>query len=169
MNIFLVGLPGSGKTTIGLQLSGSLGIPFFDTDFLIEENNKTTIKQLFKTKGEAFFRNEENQLLQNWDIEQSVVATGGGMPCDPRNIELMKKNGTLIYLDCPIEVIISRMTNTEKRKRPKLKEKTETMLLSYLEQLYIERQPYYNQAHFTIDSQQSVKEIVELISKQLLL
>ncbi|HEX8153860.1 MAG TPA: shikimate kinase, partial [Thermoanaerobaculia bacterium] len=79
MKIYLVGFMGAGKTTIGRELASRIDTPFFDLDELVEAAEKTTIKELFATQGEPYFRKRERDILRSTKhLESAVVATGGG-------------------------------------------------------------------------------------------
>ena len=103
-NIYLIGFMGSGKSTLGTLLSNSLNFNFIDTDKLIEKRNSMSISNIFKTKGELFFRNEETKIIKEIiKLKKTIVSTGGGMPCFNNNIETLNKYGKTIYLDYDIE------------------------------------------------------------------
>ncbi|GFR36414.1 shikimate kinase [Thermobrachium celere] len=97
MNIVLIGMPGCGKTTIGVKLAEKLGIPFFDTDMLIEKIYNETIPEMFK-KGEEYFRLRESQvveLVSNKDC--CVISTGGGVILNDNNIKNLKRRGVIFF------------------------------------------------------------------------
>jgi shikimate kinase len=91
--IFLLGFMGSGKSTLGKKLANKLNVPFFDLDKIIEEQIGISIAEIFKTKGEEYFRTLETQVLKQLIYKQAkfVIATGGGAPCFNNNIELINK------------------------------------------------------------------------------
>ena len=103
MKLFLIGLPGSGKSTIGKELATALGILFVDLDLELEKQEGKKITSIFKNDGENFFRQIESALLKKWCISPSdfVMATGGGAPCYLNNMELIKKSGISFFLDVP--------------------------------------------------------------------
>src|ERR1700761_1236239 len=99
--IFLIGMPGAGKTHWGNRLSGELGYSFIDTDAAIEKEKKNSIANIFSNEGEEKFREAEEKILQ--DIIQNkhgneIIACGGGTPCYRNNMDLMKSSGCVIYL-----------------------------------------------------------------------
>jgi shikimate kinase len=98
MNIFLIGMMGSGKSTVGRNLARQLSYSFIDTDSLIEKNQSLNIPEIFAKYGEDRFRELEKETL-NFILESDhqVIATGGGLPCYHNNIILMKENGICIY------------------------------------------------------------------------
>lgn len=92
-NIILIGFMGCGKTSVGKRLARRLNYSFTDTDQMIEKKAGCTINQIFDTKGEAFFREMETELLEEMrsSFRQTVIATGGGLPVKKPNRELLKK------------------------------------------------------------------------------
>ena len=112
-NIVLIGFMGCGKSTVGKKLAGALGFEFSDTDAMIEEAYGKTISAMFAEDGEEYFRNAETELLQKLSSEAKglVLATGGGMPMREENAALLKKIGTVIFLETKIETILERLQN----------------------------------------------------------
>ena len=104
-NIVLVGMPGSGKTTVGKLLAKKLQLEFLDTDDLITEKYGN-ITDIFKTKGEAVFRNYETEVIKQLSaVAGKVIATGGGAVLRTQNTDLLKRNGRIYFLDRPLESI----------------------------------------------------------------
>lgn len=105
-NIVLIGMPGCGKTTMGLLLSEALGRPFLDMDSIIEKESGLTIPQIFERQGEEEFRRLERKLAERIGKERGqVISTGGGIVLHPENIRNLSQNGTLIFLDRPISLL----------------------------------------------------------------
>ncbi len=150
--IFLIGLPGAGKTTMGLDLSVHLGIQFVDLDQDIEKDSKLSIQEIFRQKGEAHFRQLEKLHLEKVisEIDSFVMATGGGTPCFFNNLETMHQSGTTIYVDTPISIIEERL---------KLDTTRPLMKSNSLDDLLRKRKGWYDQADHTI---QVYKEILKL-------
>jgi shikimate kinase len=116
-NIVLTGMMGSGKTTIGKLLSEKLGMNFIDMDEYIEKFSGSTIKDIFK-KGEDYFRTLESKAALKLSITNStVISTGGGIIKKSSNIELLKKNGIIYFIDRPVDNIAA---DIEVSKRPLL-------------------------------------------------
>lgn len=105
-NIVLVGMPGSGKTTVGKKLAKKLNRRFYDTDVVITEKEGTTPAEIIRTKGEQAFRDIESAVCRELASEQGVIiATGGGAVLRKENVFNLKKNGLLFFIDRPLEAI----------------------------------------------------------------
>lgn len=152
-NIFLIGFMASGKTTLGKKISKHLGFDFIDTDKYISRKYNKSIAQIFKEKGEEVFRNYEiealNEVLKS--SENKVIATGGGMPCNQHNLDLMLQNGTVVFLELDLKSIQNRV-KASKTKRPILNNLDDEALSKKIETLYEQRIDYYKQAHLTISA-----------------
>ena len=145
--VFLIGFMGSGKTTHGRRLASYLKVDFIDLDEVFERLNNTTIANYFEVFGEEKFRQAESVLLKNFDYPaNAVISTGGGLPCFFDNLDWMKRQGTVVYLQVPPKVIASRLTNA-KTERPLLQHKTGEELLQFITIKLAEREPTYLQAH----------------------
>jgi len=144
-HIFLLGLPASGKSTLGKALAQELERPFIDTDQMIEQQQQMTISRIFEDYGEVAFRQLECQLLDNLPSEFTVVATGGGLPCFGSNMDSLKQSGVTIYLEVPEEILVQRLKG-ETSKRPLLQNKSDEELLQTLRQHLEKRKPYYRRA-----------------------
>ncbi|MEO7989618.1 MAG: shikimate kinase [Chryseolinea sp.] len=150
MKIYLIGMPGSGKSTLGKQLADRLSLSFVDLDKAIEDYEQKDVKDIFREKGEDHFRLIESQLLQEWaGTQQSfVMATGGGAPCFHKGIDVINQTGLSVFLDVSIDVLLKRVhANTD---RPLLnmldaKEKDEKLRM-----LRTSRLSCYQQAHVII-------------------
>ncbi len=139
-NIVLIGFMGCGKTTIGKQLAKNCNMTFFDTDFIIQQQQNKTIQQIFEQFGEKYFRILEKQTCLNLlDVKNSVISTGGGIIKCKECMESLKKNGYIIYLKATPEKIYQNLINDENRPLLKNKDKILTIkeLLNEREKLYI--------------------------------
>ncbi|HOU27358.1 MAG TPA: shikimate kinase [Paludibacteraceae bacterium] len=149
--IFLVGFMGTGKTTFGKKLSQKIHFSFIDTDLYIENNFHKTINEIFAEKGEEGFRTIETKILAEIaEIENVVIATGGGTPCFNNNMALMNSKGLTIYLETPTPDIAQRLI-TGKTKRPLLKDKTSEEIVEFIEEILPKRSTYYKKADLTIN------------------
>ncbi|MCX7666566.1 MAG: shikimate kinase [Gemmataceae bacterium] len=142
--LFLVGLRGSGKSTIGQKLSQRLGYAFFDADQVLEQRLGQTIQQIFAQHGEPYFRDWEQTILEELaQPANRVVATGGGVVLRESNRAILKQ-GFVIWLDAPAEILWQRIqTDTaNQQRRPNL---TSLGGLAELQQLAQSRRPLYQQ------------------------
>lgn len=140
--VFLVGLMGSGKTTVGKRLSSFLGYQFIDIDQALIDRTGVSIAHIFEVEGEEGFRCRETKLLEELsETTRTVVSTGGGIVLRDENIELMRETGHVIYLDVPEKVLWYRLKDCQHRPlllvdNPRLK----------LQQLIVERGAKYEKA-----------------------
>jgi shikimate kinase len=115
-NIYLIGLMGAGKTTIGRQLATALKVPFYDSDKAIEENTGVDISTIFEYEGEKGFREREQKMLARLiEIDGIVLATGGGAILREKNRNSLKRHGFVVYLECSVEHILKRTRRDTKR------------------------------------------------------
>ena len=106
-NLVLTGMPGSGKSTIGKLLAARLGRELVDTDAEIVKRAGTPITEIFKTRGEAFFRDMESEVIRELSLTGGrIIATGGGAVLRSENVEALKMNGVVVFLDRPVEELI---------------------------------------------------------------
>ncbi|MGD0090558.1 MAG: shikimate kinase [Planctomycetota bacterium] len=111
MNLVLVGMRGSGKTTVGRLLAAKLGWPFLDTDVLIQERQGTTISAIFARGGETLFRKLEAEMVQECAAgDKTVIACGGGAILDPRNVQALRANGLVVNLTADAEELWRRVS-----------------------------------------------------------
>lgn len=122
MRITLIGFMGSGKTVVGKSLANKLNIKFIDMDTEIEKIEKKTISNIFKEDGEDYFRKLESDLLKALLKEDNIViSTGGGIITRQENIDMLKEEKRVVFLDANVETI-QRNVSKEINKRPLLKE-----------------------------------------------
>jgi len=162
MNIILTGFMGSGKTTIGRKLAKFIEYSFLDTDYEIEEDQGCSVTEIFKYGGEECFREMESRLLERLiNIENSVIATGGGIVLREKNRKLLQKIGKRVYLRVPEEELLRRLKND--RYRPLLKKNNPEIVV---QGMLKERGLLYEQAECIIDiNQRSPHQIATEISK----
>ena len=146
--IFITGFMGSGKTTFGKKLAAFLKYDHLDLDQWIEENENITIEAVFKNEGEQFFRELETKYIKKIiEIKKSVVVSlGGGAICFNDNLNLVKKNGLLIYIKLSPLVLTNRIIKS-KIKRPLLQNLNRKELLTEIKKLLLKRIKIYEQAH----------------------
>jgi shikimate kinase len=148
-NIYLIGLMGAGKTTIGRQLAKALKLPFYDSDKAIEESTGVDIPTIFEFEGEEGFRDREQKMIQKLTQLQGIVlATGGGAILREENRTSLKDNGYVVYLQCPVDRILERTRRDTQRPLLRTDNPKER-----LQQLFEQRQPLYlSCADFKIDT-----------------
>ncbi len=154
MKIYLIGLPGCGKSTLGKQLSKRLDVPFIDLDIALEQREGKPVKDIFKEKGEDYFRKIESDTLRKVSegLPEFVLATGGGAPVFYDNMEFMNKLGHTIFLDVPAREIANRILKSNKEERPLLAKLAPDELKDQIEFLRSQRIRFYNQAIHTISA-----------------
>lgn len=168
MNVFLVGMPGSGKSTAGKKLAARLGLQFIDLDKYIENKTGQKISVIFQEKGEAAFRQIEHECLKEIVTEKTniLVATGGGAPCFHNNMELINSAGISIYVEMPAAVLRSRLMQGN-NERPLFSGLSSAQILEKLNSLINERDRYYSSAHITVHGTNlDVDSLAELIRIQ---
>ena len=145
VNIFLIGMMGTGKTTVGKLLAQELSYRFFDTDVLIERVKQQPIDKIFASIGEENFRQIESQVLTEVAAcTKSVIATGGGVVLRSQNWSHLR-HGLIIWLDVSVELLTARLANDQTRP---LLQKTD--LTSKLNSLLEQRRPLYTQGDLRI-------------------
>ena len=162
MNIYLIGMMGSGKTTVGIKLSEKLKKTFIDLDTEIEKSSGKTISELFDENGEDHFRLLESEILKTFS--KSIIACGGGVVLMEKNRHFIKENGTAILLTATMKELSHRLKDSDGR--PLLAyEKSENALKN----IWLERQmDYLNTADFSIETDgKHSAEIAEEIILQL--
>lgn len=117
MNIILIGFMGCGKSSLGIRLAKKLGYEFCDTDQMIEKESGKTIRTIFETEGEEYFRNLETATISNLigNMNNSVLSVGGGLPIRNGNGDLLKQLGHVIYLKTSKETILKRLSGDKTR------------------------------------------------------
>ena len=164
--IFLVGFMGSGKSTLGKKLANKLKLQFLDLDQLIEKQEYCTVTEIFKNKGEDYFRALEtavlNDLLQtNTDF---VLSLGGGSPCFNNNMEFINSIGTSIYLKYNAGILTSRLL-AAKQERPLIAGKNAEELKQFVDDLLTQRESFYLQSKFIVEGATiSVNEILNKLN-----
>ena len=147
--LIFVGLPGSGKSTIGRQLARRRELPFFDSDQVIESRLGETIRAFFAREGEKTFRDFEERVIDELTMQGScVLATGGGAVLRSENRQRMRERGVVVYLRASPEQLMRRLRNDTKRPLLQVADP-----MARLQDLYEEREPLYKEvADFTFDA-----------------
>ena len=166
MKIILLGYMGSGKTTIGIQLARKLFLNFTDLDDFIEEKEQQSIKEIFKQKGEIYFRKIEHKYLKQFinENESYVLSLGGGTPCYAGNLDLILKNKKSLsfYLRGSIPTLFKRLSEN-KFKRPLISDLSDDQLTEYIAKHLFERSLFYDKATHKISIDN--KEIQEIVTE----
>ncbi len=159
-NLVLTGMMGSGKSTIGRELSKKLTLKFFDIDKLIEKREKMPIRKIFTAKGEKYFRRlEQRTCLKILKKSNCVIALGGGSFINPTIRKAILEKSVSFHLDISLNNLKKRNINF--KKRPLIKDKENTLAL---ETIYNSRKKVYNQATFSVNCNKLNKvKIVEQI------
>lgn len=161
MIVYLVGMPGSGKSTVGGELAARLGVPFVDLDTEIEREQGITVSEIFAERGEARFRALEAQALLKASLhDPSVVACGGGVVLEPANRITLRNTGTVVFLDVPLEALKARVPPAEDR--PLIRAEGD------LERLLEARGPLYREfAAHVVDASGPPGEVADAIVEEL--
>lgn len=151
-NIVLCGFMGSGKTVVGKELSKIMGVRFVDTDQLIEDEQGVSIKAIFATHGEDYFRDLEFEMCKKVaQMKNTVVSTGGGAMTFQRNVDAIKEGSRVVFLDASFDVICERIGDSTTRPLFQDKEKAKA--------LYDERKSkYLAAADYVIDGDMSARK-----------
>lgn len=165
-NIFLIGPMGAGKTTVGRYVAKELAFDFYDSDQYIEEQTGAKIAWIFDLEGEGGFRDREEQIIATLtDMQNIVLATGGGAVLSSKNRELLKSRGKVIYLHVSIKQQLKRIGHS--KDRPLLADKKN--IKQTLEAMIIKREPIYRElADVIIDTDHiNPKAVAEQILESL--
>lgn len=151
MNIFLIGFMGSGKTHWGTVWAKQSGLTFYDLDEIIEKEYGKKISDIFEEEGEEKFRQlERDRLVEFKNKKNFVLACGGGTPCFSDNMEWMKSQGKVVYLNAEPQLLLKYLIN-ETEKRPVIKKVDPSELLFFIQNKLEERKPYYSMADFILN------------------
>ena len=163
MIFYLIGMMGSGKSSVGKLLANKLQYSKIDIDKEIEKNEKLSVKEIFEKKGENYFRQIESKYLLR-KRKLAVVSCGGGIILNKKNREFLKTSGYTIYLKSSISTLEKRLLNENGRPLLSNDNLKETLI-----NIYSERKTLYTSAANTtiITDRRSVKEVCELIIKKL--
>ena len=157
-NIVLIGMPGSGKSTIGVILAKRLGYDFVDTDNLISDREKTTLQDIIDKKGVSEFLKIEGIVGEELNIDNTVIATGGSMVFSDSAMKNLLKDSKCVFIDVPLPEIKRRVKNIDTRGIAMEKDNT-------LDTLYEKRMPKYREyADITVEVKQNSK-IDNVVSK----
>jgi shikimate kinase len=154
---------GSGKSTVGKLLATHLHLPFIDLDSAIEQKEQMPIADLFKLKGEDYFRSCEAKAVRAvlTDTTAFVLATGGGTPCFFDNMKLLNEQSSTFYLDCDATTIYERIASSVQARPLFLSD------INELKQHLSSRIPFYSMAHYTISNDSSAADTCNSILEKI--
>jgi shikimate kinase len=161
MIVYLVGMPGSGKSTVGPELAARLGVPFVELDAEIQRAAGRTVTEIFEQEGEARFRElEAAALSESATRDPSVVSCGGGVVLEPANRVTLRATGEVVFLSVPLEVLADRVRPAAER--PLIRASGD------LERLFREREPLYREfAAHVVDASGPPTEVAAAIEREL--
>jgi len=158
-NIYLVGFMATGKTCVGKELTKRLNREFFDMDDLIEQRENMAIVDIFKQKGEPYFRKIEKEIVKEISSKKDlVVGCGGGAIVDEDNLAILKKSGLVICLKADVDIILERTKATTQRPLLNVQDPK-----GRVNDLLKKREPFYNRADYSVDT--TNLEIGEVVDK----
>ena len=162
MIVYLVGMPGSGKSTVGPALAERLGVPFVELDDQVQDVAGASVREIFEREGETRFRElEAAALVRAARRDPSVVSCGGGVVLEPANRVTLRATGEVVFLSVPLEVLRERV--------PPAKDRPLIRAEGDLERLFREREPLYREfAAHVVDASGSADEVAASIEKELL-
>ncbi len=163
-NVYLVGLMGAGKTTIGKALARRLAYHFVDTDHEVEARTGVGLPTIFEIEGEDGFRKREAQVIAELaDLDAQVVATGGGAVLRPENRQNLRASGLVIYLDVPLPTLHERTRHDKKRPLLQVSDPRQK-----LRELHTQRDPLYREVADLVvsGSRITVQSVLNLLIKK---
>lgn len=169
MIISLLGYMGSGKSHISKNLSQKINFKLIDLDQKISEQHGISIPEIFQTRGEIYFRKEEKRILEQLlnSEENLILSLGGGTPVYYDNMNIINEKSKSIFLRASVNTLTNRVL-LQKNSRPLISKLEDSDIPEFIAKHLFERNPYYSQAHFSIDTDsKSASEISEEIIKKL--
>lgn len=164
-NVILIGFMGCGKSSVGRKLAGLLAVPCLDTDVLIEEQEKMTIREIFTRMGQAYFRDAETRAVRSLTGREGryVLSVGGGLPLRAENREILRKLGTVVYLKASVQTLAERLARDTTRPLLQGEEPLEEKITRILS----EREALYEEAcsHVVLSDGKSVREVAQEIKR----
>lgn len=164
--IYIIGFMGSGKTKHGKKIARQMDYSFVDMDVYIEQKAGMSVKDIFREKGEAWFRKAEKQAIKELaTMEKVVISTGGGVPCHGNNMDLLKEKGLTVYLKLSPSRLFRKLKKS-KKERPLMAGKSDEKMLRTIKELLEEREYYYDRADLIINGHKDVPgRVVDAIKR----
>ena len=165
-NIVLIGMPGAGKSTIGVLLAKAMGFSFCDTDLVIQKEEGRTLQVIIDEHGISYFLEREKEIIHSLCLTKHIIATGGSVVYYDSTLDHLKKSGVIVYLNVPFDELERRITNIDTRGVAMGKHES-------LQDIYFERLPLYTKhAEHNIQCkgkhmEEIVKELVTLLKKKI--
>lgn len=159
-NLYVIGFMGTGKSRISRRIAKKLNRPFFDVDDEIEKAQGRKISEIFADQGEPYFRQLEREYIEDGHpAEGCIISCGGGLPCQPGMVELLKSRGILLCLHASVDTILERTSRNTDRPLLQVEDPRKR-----IEGLLAERDQFYAQAHTSIlTDHRSIPEVVDSV------
>ncbi len=162
-NIVLIGMPGSGKSTVGVLVAKALGMSFVDTDLELMRRTDRKLQEMLDEDGLESFLDEEETTILALDVSHTVIATGGSVVLKPAAVKCLQENGILVFLDVSMEELKKRITNIKSRGIAFAKGQD-------LTDIYEERVPLYRKyADVVVDKEGDLEHTVESVLREIML
>lgn len=162
-NIVLIGMPGSGKSTVGVLVAKALGMSFVDTDLKLMRRTGRKLQEMLDEDGLESFLDEEETTILALDVSHTVIATGGSVVLEPEAVKCLQENGILVFLDVSMEELKKRITNIKSRGIAFAKGQD-------LMDIYEERVPLYRKyADVVVDKEGDLEHTVESVLREIML
>lgn len=166
-NITLIGMPGSGKSTVGVLLAKALGYGFLDTDLVLQQQEHALLQEILDERGVEPFLDAEEKAICSVNCEHHVIAPGGSVVCREKAIEHLKAMGPVIYLRVPLEELKSRIHNLDTRGIALKPGQTLEDIMELRAPLYEKYADYIIDAHEGQDMAESVRQVLDVLDAEL--
>ncbi len=164
-NIVLIGMPASGKSTIGVLLAKTIGVGFVDTDLLIQQREHRLLQEIIDTDGIGYFLDTECAAVLDLDCQTTVIATGGSVVFRAAAMQKLRQNGTVVFLDVSLETVKRRLNNIKTRGVAADKGQS-------IDEIFYERLPYYRKYADIVlpadgkTSEETVSDLIEILKNK---
>ncbi len=164
-NIVLIGMPASGKSTIGVLLAKTIGVGFVDTDLLIQQREHRLLQEIIDTDGIGYFLDTECAAVLDLDCQNTVIATGGSVVFRAAAMLKLRQNGTVVFLDVSLETVKRRLNNIKSRGVAADKGQS-------IDEIFYERLPYYRKYADIVlpsdgkTSEETVSDLIEILKNK---